>query len=37
VGWLLALGLPTVGEVRVVEGSLLAVLALWLVNRGQRK
>lgn len=37
VGWLLALGLPTVGEVRVVEGSLLAVLALWLVNRGQRE
>jgi hypothetical protein len=37
VGWLLGFGLPTVGEVRVVEGSLLAVLALWLVNRAQRK
>jgi uncharacterized membrane-anchored protein len=33
VGWLLGLGLPTIGEVRVVEGSLFAVLALWLTQR----
>jgi uncharacterized membrane-anchored protein len=36
VGWLLGLGLPTVGEVRVVEGSLFAVLALWLTQRLRR-
>jgi hypothetical protein len=36
VGWLLGLGLPTVGEVRVVEGSMFAVLALWLTQRLRR-
>jgi hypothetical protein len=36
VGWLLGLGLPTIGEVRVVEGSLFAVLALWLTQRLRR-
>jgi uncharacterized membrane-anchored protein len=36
VGWLLGLGLPTVGEVRVVEGALFAVLALWLTQRLRR-
>jgi hypothetical protein len=35
-GWLLGLGLPTIGEVRVVEGSLFAVLALWLTQRLRR-
>lgn len=28
VGWLLGLGVPVIGEVRVVEGSLFALLAL---------
>ena len=36
VGWLLGLGLPTIGEVRVVEGSLFAVLVLWLTQRLRR-
>lgn len=36
VGWLLGLGLPTIGEVRVAEGSLFAVLALWLTQRLRR-
>ncbi len=36
VGWLLGLGLPTIGEVRVVEGALFAVLALWLTQRLRR-
>jgi hypothetical protein len=36
VGWLLGFGLPTIGEVRVVEGSLFAVLALWLTQRLRR-
>lgn len=36
VGWLLGAGLPTVGEVRVVEGSVFAVLALWLTQRLRR-
>ncbi len=36
VGWLLGLGLPTIGEVRVVEGSLFALLALWLTQRLRR-
>jgi hypothetical protein len=36
VGWLLGLGLPTVGEVRVVEGSLFALVALWLTQRLRR-
>jgi uncharacterized membrane-anchored protein len=36
LGWLLGVGLPTVGEVRVVEGSLFAVLALWLTQRLRR-
>lgn len=35
-GWLLGLGLPTIGEVRVVEGSIFAVLALWLTQRLRR-
>ncbi len=36
VGWLLGLGLPTVGQVRVVEGVLFALLALWLTQRLRR-
>lgn len=36
VGWLLGMGLPTIGEVRVVEGSLFALLALWLTQRLRR-
>lgn len=36
VGWLLGLGLPTIGEVRVVEGTLFALLALWLTQRLRR-
>jgi hypothetical protein len=36
VGWLLGLGLPTIGAVRVMEGSLFAVLALWLTQRLRR-
>ena len=36
VGWLLTLGLPTIGEVRVVEGTVFALLALWLTQRLRR-
>lgn len=36
VGWLLGLGLPTMGQVRVVEGVLFALLALWLTQRLRR-
>ncbi len=35
-GWLLGLGLPTIGEVRVVEGVLFAVIALGLTQRLRR-
>lgn len=33
VGWWLNLPLPSVGQVRVIEGALFALLALWLVSR----
>ncbi len=33
IGWWLNLPLPAVGQVRVIEGALLALLALWLVSR----
>lgn len=33
IGWWLGLPLPAIGQVRVVEGVLLALLALWLVSR----
>ena len=33
IGWWLNLPLPAVGQVRVIEGSLLALAALWLVSR----
>lgn len=33
VGWLAGLPLPTIGEVRVIEGTLLCWLALWLLYR----
>ncbi|MEZ4769229.1 MAG: hypothetical protein R2844_12485 [Caldilineales bacterium] len=33
IGWSLDLPLPAIGQVRVVEGALLALLALWLVSR----
>lgn len=33
VGWWLDLPLPAIGQVRVVEGTLLALAALWLVSR----
>lgn len=33
IGWWLDLPLPAIGQVRVVEGVLLALLALWLVSR----
>lgn len=36
VGWLLGLGLPTMGQVRVVEGVLFALLALWMTQRLRR-
>ena len=36
VGWLLGLGLPTIGQVRVVEGLLFALLALGLTQRLRR-
>ncbi len=36
VGWLLGLGLPTIGEVRVVEGTVFALLALWSTQRLRR-
>ena len=36
VGSLLGLGVPVIGEVRVVEGSLFALLALWLTQRIRR-
>lgn len=36
IGSLLKLGLPTIGEVRVVEGLLFAVLTLWLTQRLRR-
>lgn len=32
VGWWLSLPLPSVGQVRVVEGALFALLVLWLVS-----
>lgn len=37
LGWLLDLPLPTVGEVRVVEGTIFAWLALWFVQWWRRK
>lgn len=33
LGWLLKLPLPVVGEMRVVEGSLAALLMLWIITR----
>lgn len=33
VGWWLDPPLPSVGQVRVIEGVLFALLALWLVSR----
>ena len=33
VGWWLHLPLPSVGQVRVIEGTVFALLALWLVSR----
>jgi hypothetical protein len=32
-GWALNLPLPAVGQVRVIEGVLFALAALWLVSR----
>lgn len=33
VGWWLNLPLPAIGQVRVIEGALFALAALWLVSR----
>jgi hypothetical protein len=36
VGWLLGLALPTIGDIRAVEGVIFALLALWLTQRLRR-